>query len=152
MQRNLAEQIAHARGAPIRVGDVDVYGLYRIPVSRGQAIRVRRVTAVSWPTQGLRLKLDAGLISIGGQNLGDIVLWADSAPEEVELTCNTTGERGILKLWNAWRDERGATQAWIGNAGIVVEPHGDLVTLRCSDGVGDVHFGDLVVVIAQIED
>ena len=40
----------------------------------------------------------------------------------------------------------GTTQAWIGNAGIVVDKASDASwTLRCSDGVGPTNFDDLVV-------
>jgi hypothetical protein len=36
-------------------------------------------------------------------------------------------------------------QAWIGDAGMLIDEEGDRVRLRCSDGVGGISFTDLVV-------
>jgi hypothetical protein len=55
-----------------------------------------------------------------------------------------------LRVWNAWRDSTGTMQAWIGEAGMLVEEpaRGEFV-LRCSDGFDAPTFGDLVVRISR---
>jgi hypothetical protein len=42
----------------------------------------------------------------------------------------------------------GDTQAWIGNAGILIEQRADHVVLRCSDGYDEPTFDDLVVTVS----
>ncbi len=97
------------------------------------------------PISGLRLKATKGKIEVNGQQHSEIVLWADTSPEDVLITtsCKSDCE---LKAWNVWRIDD-LTQAWVGNAGLVVDEHDHSITLRCSDGVGDVDFDDFVVQI-----
>ena len=49
-------------------------------------------------------------------------------------------------MWNSWRDGQGAMQAWVGDAGMLVEEgEGGRIVLRCSDGFDRPSFDDLVV-------
>lgn len=49
-----------------------------------------------------------------------------------------------LSLWNCWRDDRGATQAWVGNSGMIVEElGGGVLRFRCNSRP-EVTFEDLV--------
>src|SRR5881397_2580858 len=45
---------------------------------------------------------------------------------------------------NSW-DQGGILQSWLGNAAMLIEEKEGSVILRCSDGLGDPEFGDLVV-------
>jgi hypothetical protein len=53
-----------------------------------------------------------------------------------------------VRIWNAWWEDAlgGFMNAWKGNAGFLTEPDPDgSLWLRCSDGIGDPNFTDLVV-------
>ena len=85
----LAERFERDGGAPQEVEGVLVHGMYRRSVADGARVRLRRRHAIATPVQGIRLKLDKGKLVVNGQDLGDVVLWADTAPEDVELICKT---------------------------------------------------------------
>lgn len=131
----LAERFAKSRGEPQDVGGTLVHNIYRRLVAAGEALRVRRIRAVAAPVQGLRVKVDKGTMTVNGRELQDVVLWADSAPSEVELVCHTgkhaTGE---LRVWNCWKERDGVMQAWLGDAGMTIEDGRERVGIRCSDG------------------
>ena len=81
----LAERFAKSQGQPQWVDGVLVEAIYLRSVSKGQVVRILRVQATVVPTQGLRLKLDKGSVIIDGRKYKDVVLWADTAPTEVEV-------------------------------------------------------------------
>lgn len=147
MNKSLGERFRESRGQPIQLDDKTVYGIYRRNISGKQPLEIRFRHTSEDPVQGLRMKLDKGSLVVNGQELKDVVLWADTSPETVSIECQPAGRGGELKIWNAWRDDTGAMQAWIGNAGIVVDEEGDVLTLRCSDGIGPPDFDDLIVEI-----
>ena len=131
----LAERFAKSQGQPQEVDGVLVENIYRRSVSNGQVVRVRRVQATTAPTQGLRLKLDKGSVVVGGRKHKDVVLWADTAPTDVEVVCDA-GEASSaqLRAWNCWKDDDGVMQAWLGDAGMVIDEDGQRVLIRCGDG------------------
>ncbi len=88
-----------------------------------------------------------GAMEVASQRLDDVVLWFESSPPEVTATVTPARDSVELRIWNCWRDPRGTTHAWIGNAGMLVEDdEGERALLfRCSDGFGDATFDDLVV-------
>jgi hypothetical protein len=92
------------------------------------------------------LGIKGGALVVNGQQLTNAVFWHDTAPAEV--TVEVVGKRPAeLQVWNCWRDERGTTQAWIGNAGLIVEEIGggaDVVRIR-ANSAPDLTFEDLVV-------
>lgn len=94
-------------------------------------ITVTRESASADRPQGLVLEADDDL-RVGNVAAARIVLWADSAPGQVEVT---TGESGDLRMWNVWRDGE-IIQAWEGEARIDVDDDGDDLGLRCHDGHG----------------
>jgi len=75
-----------------------------------------------------------------------ITLWSDTSPVEVELMVLGAGARR-LEVWNAW-DLGGLETAWLGNAGMIVEPSERHLALHCSDGLGPASFTDLQVRIS----
>lgn len=131
----LAERFKREMGSAQEVEGVPVHNMYRRTVSNGARLCVRRLRALATPVQGIRLKLNTGTITVNGVELKDVVLWADTAPTDVEVICNT-GEspEGELRVWNCWRDPDGTMQAWLGDAGIVVEEADGRILLRCSSG------------------
>lgn len=124
--------------------DGPLYSLYELP-SEASALTIRFLSAKTQPPQGLRLKVRGGAFEVESTAADDLILWQDTAPEEVpvRITWKPKGTRS-LRVWNAWR-VNDVTQAWLGNAGMRVTAGEDGVfQLRCSDGEGDPNFGDLV--------
>ncbi len=110
---------------------------------------VKRLSSINSPVQGLRIKATKGTIQVNGQSQTDIILWADTSPASVELTIHA--KNGCeLKAWNVWRRDDIA-QAWIGNAGMLIDKVDDVVTLKCSDGIGEADFTDLVVQLVEYD-
>jgi hypothetical protein len=94
----------------------------------------------------VRLKLRGGHLDINEQQLDDVVLWTETSPSPTHATIRATSRKpAALRVWNAWRDNSGTMQAWIGNAGILVEEQSNEVTLKCSDGFDEPTFDDLIV-------
>jgi hypothetical protein len=124
--------------------DGPLYGLYELPTDASElTIRFLSAKALRW--QGLCLKARGGTFEVNSRVAADIVLWQDTAPDEVlvRITWKPKGARS-LRVWNAWR-ANGVTQAWFGNTGMrVTAGEGGVFQLRCSDGVGDPDFDDLV--------
>lgn len=144
--KTLGERFRESRGAPLSVDDHLVHMIYERSVEFGDILGVHRLKQCKKPVQALRLKIDSGTLSIDGKKLKDIVLWADSSPEFVEVKClPRDGEKATLKVWNAWRDDEGVMQAWIGNAGVLIDEHESGALLHCSGGTESVDFENLVV-------
>jgi hypothetical protein len=55
-----------------------------------------------------------------------------------------------LKIWNVWR-VNSVVQAWVGNAGIVINEEGGVTKLECSGGADLVDFSTLVFHIESID-
>jgi hypothetical protein len=84
-------------------------------------------------------------VRVNEQLLDDVVLWTDTAPPElvVELVPKSAKKPLVLRAWNAWRDPAGATQAWIGDAGMLIAEEDGTVVLSCSDGFDAIDFTNL---------
>jgi hypothetical protein len=139
----LAEELAAAQGGPIERDGQLVRMLCELPpVTEPTTLRIA-LTSSSDRVQGLHLKARNGVLRVNGQDLPEVVLWTDTAPPEVvvELLPKSPKKPLVLRAWNVWRDPAGATQAWIGDAGLIAD--GD--RLSCSDGYPPVDFTDLVV-------
>jgi hypothetical protein len=96
------------------------------------------------------VKARGGDLEVNGQRMPEVVLWTDTAPPEVTLTVHRTGRQPLLvRMWNTWVDDMAVEQAWVGNAGIVVDETGDGVVLHCSNGYDDPSFDDLVVAVSR---
>ena len=117
------------------------------PIDEPTELRITLETAAARP-QAVRLKARGGRVVINDQPDDDVVLWSDTAPSVLVASLRPQSSRKpmTLRIWNAWRDPAGVMQAWIGDAGMLVEEQspGDLV-LRCSDGFDAPTFDDLVV-------
>jgi hypothetical protein len=138
MRKTLGERFMESKGEPLDVDGQTVIAMYQRTVNQGQRVSFRAKVGVTAPVQGVCLKLSKGLIRINRQDLKDVVLWLDTAPELLEFSCHPKGRLPVdLKVWNCWRDEIGTTQAWIGNSGMIADEAGDRVTLQCSPGAGE---------------
>lgn len=102
-------------------------------------ITVARESATGERPQGLVLDADEPL-RVGDIEANRLVLWADTAPDVVEVRA---GEGGDLRMWHVWRDGD-LIQAWEGAARLEVDDEGDDLGLVCHDGHGGTD-PDLVV-------
>ena len=144
MSETLSALFQRSDGGSIDLGGRTVQPIFTMQLRKGrQEILIRRVKSKESPISGLRLKVKKGKVEVNGQQHSEIVLWVDASPADVLITtsCKSDCE---LKAWNVWRIDD-LMQAWVGNAGLVVDEGNESITLRCSDGAGDVDFDDFVV-------
>ncbi|MCY4036973.1 MAG: hypothetical protein OXF64_05940 [bacterium] len=124
----------------------DVRPLLRLAVSPGTRVRVQRLAARPDRRQAVKLAVVSGRLEVNEVAAEIITLWSDTSPVEVELMVLGAGARR-LEVWNAW-DLGGLETAWLGNAGMIVEPSERHLALHCSDGLGPASFTDLQVRIS----
>jgi hypothetical protein len=148
MIETLSSRLQQSEGAPIEIDGRLVLAILQEKITQDRkSLLVRRVSSTKSPVQGLRIKAVKGKIVIDGHSYPDIVLWADTSPASVEITI--ASKSGCdLKMWNVWR-VGDVMHAWLGNAGIHLSKVGKVLTLECSDGVGEANFTDLVVQIEE---
>ena len=140
----LAELFVSSRGQPVTLDGRLVHSIYRRSVQPDDQFRLTVVESRTRPIQGIRMKVTAGRIQIDeGSPLADVVLWTTTAPRSV-LFRFVGNEPAELRIWNCWLDESDVMQAWIGNAGIVIEERNGVVQLRCNSRT-EVTFEDLVL-------
>jgi len=137
--------LAESEGRPVEYQGSTVNAMWRAFVRRGDLVRIRFLSSTPSPRQGLRLSMKGGVLEVGDQRLKEIVLWSDTAPGLVEFACKPPRNGSWMHVWNTWVDDNGATQAWIGSAGMVIEKRESGAILRCSDGKDGPNFDDLVV-------
>ncbi|WP_420432639.1 hypothetical protein [Candidatus Poriferisocius sp.] len=121
----------------------EVRPLLRLAVSTGTRVRVERIAARSDRRQALKLAAVDGQLEADEAVSEIISLWSDTSPAAVDLTVIGARARR-LEVWNAW-DLGGLESAWLGNAGMILEPGEQRLTLHCSDGLGLASFTDLQV-------
>jgi hypothetical protein len=139
----LAEQFARAQGQPIEVDGHSVQMLFKKKARAGLTMRIRWVRRVDAPVQGVSVSVKGGALLVAGSKVKDVVLWTDTAPDEVTLQCDGKSVRE-LSLWNCWRDERDVTHAWVGNSGMIIQERGPgAYRFRCNSRP-EVTFEDLV--------
>lgn len=121
-----------------------VHGLFEVDIKSNRLV-VCRSRSKADPVQGIAIDLSREG-EICGHRGKEFVLWSDTISSLVEVNMTST-EATKLKVWNVWKGPYGVTQAWIGNAGMLVEERDNGAKLRCSDGLGDPTFSDLVVTL-----
>lgn len=96
------ERVLNSRLSGGRHGDVVKIEVLRVRV--GDLVTVRFLgTSSSW-RQGVWLAA-GGVLSVAGQLVPQVVLWTDTAPDEVDLTVVETD--GFLRFYNVWDSGRG---------------------------------------------
>lgn len=157
MPRRLSEHFRESRGAPIEVDGNVVHMMHEVAPIEGRTDLRIQLQASSTRLQAARLKARGGRLRVNDELLEDVVLWSDTAPATVMVTLVPDDDRRpmSLRVWNAWRDAAGAMQAWIGDAGLIVEKEADgVIVLRCSDGYDAADFDDLEIKLefAHVDD
>lgn len=141
-------------GEPIEVDGKLVRMMFELPPIHAAAELTIELATLSCRPQGVRLKVRDGNVVLNDQVLDDVVLWSDTAPPTVTAQLRPRSNRKPLNLrvWNVWRDAAGTMQAWIGDAGLVVEDEQDgSAILGCSDGIAEPSFDDLRVKLTLLQ-
>lgn len=130
---------------PIEFNGMVVHHQYRRQVRGWTEVRVRRLRHNWEIPQVVRVKSGRVDLEFEGQRTRDLILWADSTPEE--CTFSVLGQQGaMLKIWNQWREPGVVGPCGSGgNSGMLVEQTCNGLRLSCSDGLGPLDFGDLVI-------
>lgn len=153
MAQKLSDLFEAARSPVVEWQGKLVYGMYELPgMSEDEDLRIEFSDPSPARPQALCLGVRGGRLEINNQLLSEIALWSDSAPRVVVARARPRrGKVVTVRLWNAWRDLDDPVDrmdAWIGNAGMLIE--GDVTSglvLRCSDGYDEPTFDDLVATV-----
>ena len=95
--------------------------------------------------QGIHVETD-DMIEVLGARSPKIILWQDTAPETLTLTCSS--KSGVLRVWNIWDTGNGSVESLFNCCGIVLKSLSPRKwELRCNDGYPDDDFADLIVQI-----
>jgi hypothetical protein len=139
----LSERFAQSKGQPIVVDGHTVHAIYRRRAHAGLTVRIHWVKWAPGLVQGVSVSIEGGTLRIDDTTSKHMVLWTDTAPDEIVLKCEGKGAQE-LSLWNCWRNDQGVTQAWVGNCGMLVEAvDSHVIRFRCNSGP-QVSYEDLV--------
>lgn len=151
MSLTLSELFEASHGLPVDWFGQQVHMMHEFTVSgSGMALSAEFRTVSAQRPQGVRIKVRGGTVQFEDRALADVVLWSDTSPERVvaPIRASRADQPVLIRAWNAWRDQNGTMQAWIGNAGLLIHEERDGATvLSGSDGFGDPTFDDLVVAL-----
>ncbi|WP_141769950.1 hypothetical protein [Bacillus massilinigeriensis] len=144
---SLSEMFMKNKGEAININGSLVVMSQRLEVKTGQDIKIEFIRSKNDYRQGIEFSLDKrkGYIEVNKQKINSPVFWKNTAPSTFIFKCFPKKEIGQINLWNIWQYTDDRVDAWIGNAGIIVEQEGEGIFLfRCSSGIGDIDFEDLV--------
>lgn len=150
VEETLSSIFARTKGTPINFNGQTVIAIIEIKITKPRTVfSIRRLSAKTARVQGLVLKVANGQIIVDSSDASypEVVLWSDVSPDVTKIEV-LSKSGSTLKIWNVWKSTFGMN-AWVGNAGIHVCETGSMMTLECSDGVGDVDFSDYVVTLEE---
>jgi hypothetical protein len=113
---------------------------------------VRFIKAIPKLVQALRIDIDPGQLIIAETEAPKMILRLDTSPDTVEVLYRPSPLGSRITIYNAWINEEGQVDAWLMNAGMLVEEMGNKMILRCSHGRGEPTFDDLIVEIEFVDD
>jgi hypothetical protein len=149
MTETLSFIFQKTNGAPIEINGVIIRPSYKLNLQKGEhKFLIRRLKVKEKPLQGIRLKIKKGEIFVNDKTLSDVILWANTSPDLIEIHIKSKKDCELI-IWNEWQIDN-LTQAWVGNAGIHIVNGEKVTKLECSNGIGDVDFTDLVVEIEKV--
>lgn len=142
---SLAEAFRSGNGRKTKWQGKQVHSLFQLNVKDGDSLLVTRVSASPLRAQALKLATDKGGLRANGVVVSPMAIWTHTSPEQ--LSIQVVGRKiRSLDIWNGWSFD-GVDSSWLGNAGMIIETWGDVHTLRCSDGIGEPTFDDLVMTV-----
>ena len=122
-----------------------VHSLFQLSVKEGDTVEITRLSSSPTRAQALKVAADKGSLRANGVVVSPIAIWTHTSPERVTLEVVGRRTRSI-DIWNSWSYD-GVDSSWLGSAGMLVESIDDVHRLRCSDGLGEPTFDDLIVEI-----
>jgi hypothetical protein len=131
-----------SKGQPVDYDGRTIQMVDRLKIGPSASIRLIFESVDADWRQGISLTID-GCFEVNGQKIEkSIVLWQDSAPQEVALS--VLSKKGELQVKNVWDVGDGTIHSWHNGAAMIVE--GDELSRRylCNDGRADDDFNDLV--------
>lgn len=98
----------------------EVVKIEALAVEPGQTITLSFEQVQSPWRQGVWLATE-GMLEVGDSKAAQFVLWADTAPPEVQIRCEQTD--GLLRFYNVWDSgrKRGPFESQSHTSGMVVE-------------------------------
>lgn len=143
MSTSLAAAFRNGNGRKTKWQGEIVHSFLHIGVKEGDTIEVERLEASPTRAQALKVAVDKGSLRTNGVVLSPIAIWTHTSPKQATLHVVGRKARSI-DIWNSWSFE-GVDSSWLGSAGMIVESTNNVHTLRCSDGLGEPSFDDMVV-------
>ena len=143
MSKSLAAAFRNGNGRKAKWKGQIIHSLLQISVKEGDTIEVARLGASPTRAQALKLAVDKGNLRANGVVIYPVAIWTHTSPEQVALHVVGRKARSI-DIWNSW-SFNGVDSSWLGNAGMIVQSVDNVHTLRCSDGLGEPNFDDLIV-------
>jgi hypothetical protein len=158
----LAELFTESRNGPVVFDDREVCRAYSRPLPRPLRLTVA-ILAGELPAgqddpvrQGVAVRVRGGRTRLGDELEGTgLLLWSDVTPIPVTIDCLPDEPEAAVDVWNVWGEDDGEiVGCWTGQAGILVEeragdapdvPETGSTVLRCSNGLDDVNFDDLLI-------
>lgn len=125
-----------------------VHSLLQLSVKEGDTINITRVSASGTRAQALKVAVDKGNLRANGVLMSSAAIWTHTSPETASLEVVGRKARSV-DIWNSWSFD-GVDSAWLGSAGMLIGSDATTHTLRCSDGLGEPSFDDLVVKVTVV--
>lgn len=161
LMADLTTLFNNSGGAPVQFGGGKVQPGLWLPVSARERFRIEIRKFTKLPVQGLQLVARATRgkprdvrcqVEVAGKTGTDFVLWTDTAPHHIQILVREAPAGSQIGVWNVWRHPRHDTMLYgMNNAGVeVISESEDQWLLRCSDGVGDANFDDLVFELRRL--
>lgn len=143
MSDSLAGAFSSGGGRKTTWQGLTVESMIEIPVADGDRIKLTRLSSSTVRAQALKLGIDKGELRANGVLMQTAAIWTHTSPIEIHL--EVVGRRAkSVDIWNSWSSD-GVDSSWLGSAGMLVERTPSCTTLRCSDGLGEPTFDDLIV-------
>lgn len=145
MTKTLAQAFRSGSGRKTKWNGQTVHSFHQISVKPGHTIEITRTSESATRAQALKLAVDRGDLRVNGIVAPSLSIWTHTSPSDVSI--EVVGKKArTLDIWNSWSFD-GVDSSWLGSAGIVIEDSDDDdgCILRCSDGLDEPTFDDLVV-------
>lgn len=144
MHKTLGDLFMASRGKPVEFQGQKVFPIWSLSINNGALLEVEWIGA-KHPGQGLGLSAQGGTMLVNGHKGARFSIWQETAPHRLVVEPQPGKAAMTIKVWNIWRDTFGAEQAWVGNAGMLVEESAVDTLLHCSKGGDKPDFQSLVV-------
>lgn len=151
MKKTLGELFWETRAPTVEYEGLTVHRVVFKEVKEPGRFIVRFIKAIPKLVQALRINIYPGQLIIEETESPKMVLRLDTSPDTVEVLYRPSPLGSRITIYNAWINEDGGIDAWLMNAGMLVEETGNKMILRCSHGRGEPTFADLIVEIEFVD-